>query len=205
MLTAPLARLVVTIIGSISGVRPIATEIANSRACSQSCFVKPFIRKTIGTITHIKRIRRKLTELTPRSKLVGSRWPERALAMFPKYVLSPVARTTAVAEPLTTFVPMKQIFLRSNRLPSSAEPSVSANFSTIADSPVRADWLTNKSLAFRIRTSAGIISPAERTTISPGRRSAILISSLPFSLRTTVAVVFTSVCRPSASFPERNS
>src|SRR6516225_9030383 len=42
---APFARLTVTIIGSISGVRPTATATANSKASSQSCLVKPLMKK----------------------------------------------------------------------------------------------------------------------------------------------------------------
>ena len=41
----------------------------------------------------------------PRSKLVGSSWPVRAVEMPPRKVVSPVATTTAVAVPLSTLVP----------------------------------------------------------------------------------------------------
>ena len=48
------------------------------------------------------------------------------------------------------------------------------------DSPVRADWLTKKSLAEMSRRSAGMMDPAVSTTISPGTSSFIGISiSLP--------------------------
>ncbi len=70
---APLARFAVTISGSISGVRPTATESANRNACSQSCLSRPLMMKTIGTITAMKRINSQLTLLTPRSKLVCTR------------------------------------------------------------------------------------------------------------------------------------
>ena len=46
MAIAPLARLTVTIIGSISGVNPTATATANKSASSQSPLVKPLIRNT---------------------------------------------------------------------------------------------------------------------------------------------------------------
>ena len=68
--TAPLAKLVVTIIGSISGVNPTATDSANSTASSQSPFVKPLINNTIGTITNIKRISSFETDCTPFSNPV---------------------------------------------------------------------------------------------------------------------------------------
>ena len=61
----------VTIIGSISGVRPTATATANSNASSQSCLVKPLIRKTSGTITTMKRIISQVKRLMPWSKAVG--------------------------------------------------------------------------------------------------------------------------------------
>ena len=70
MARAPLAREVVTIMGSISGVRPTATEMANSAACIQSPLVKPLTNSTTGTISSIKRISTQETELTPFSKVV---------------------------------------------------------------------------------------------------------------------------------------
>ena len=71
--TAPLARVEVTIIGSISGVRPTATESANSRASIQSCFVKPLMKNTSGAMTSMKRINSQLTLFTPVWKDVGAR------------------------------------------------------------------------------------------------------------------------------------
>ena len=63
--TAPLASVVVTTIGSISGVSPTATDSANSEASIQSPLVNPFTSSTIGTITSAKRISSQLTLLTP--------------------------------------------------------------------------------------------------------------------------------------------
>ncbi|MNQ47061.1 hypothetical protein D3C85_608920 [compost metagenome] len=78
--------------------------------------------------------------------------------------------TKALPEPLTTLVPMNAMFS------SSSEFSVSSRwtacFSTGSDSPVNAAWATNRSLAFRIRQSAGIMSPADSSTTSPGTSSA---------------------------------
>src|SRR5690625_7792624 len=57
---------------------------------------------------------------------------------------------------------------------SSAEVSVvpgCANFSTGRDSPVRADWPRNRSVACKTRQSAGTMSPADSSTMSPGTRS----------------------------------
>ena len=68
--TAPLARFVVTIIGSISGVSPTATASPNRNASSQLCFVRPLIRNTIGTITTMNRMNSQLTLFTPTSNAV---------------------------------------------------------------------------------------------------------------------------------------
>src|SRR5665213_607447 len=120
MTTAPLARLVVTIIGSISGVNPTATDTANSSDCSQSPLERPLMRKTNGVITIRKRTSIQLTLLMPLSKLVSGRAPTISRATAPKNVASPVAATTAVAVPLTTLVPMKQAVSRSSNVPGAA-------------------------------------------------------------------------------------
>ena len=70
MATAPRARQVVTIMGSISGVRPTATETANSAASIQLPSEKPFRNSTTGTMTSMKRISTQETALTPFSKVV---------------------------------------------------------------------------------------------------------------------------------------
>ncbi len=170
METAPLASVEVMIMGSISGVRPTAMLIAKSRACAQSPFATPLIRKTMGTMTSIMRTKRLLTEETPRSKLVFARSPERDFAMDPTYVSSPVRRAIAVATPLTTLVPMNPIWQRSVR-PASSFFSGALNFSTGLDSPVREAWATKVSLVVRKRTSAGSIFPADSRMISPGTTS----------------------------------
>ena len=97
---------------------------------------------------------------TPWSKLVCTRWPTSEPASAPKYVFAPVAAITAVALPLTTFEPMKHRLRASSAVFASA--SAPANFSTGIDSPVSADWLTNKSFALSRRRSAGTMSPADR-------------------------------------------
>ena len=71
--TAPLARVEVTIMGSISGVRPTATDSANRKASVQLPLVKPLISKTTGTMTKAKRISSQLTLLTPAWKALISR------------------------------------------------------------------------------------------------------------------------------------
>jgi hypothetical protein len=178
MATAPLARVLVTIIGSISGVSPTATDSANRKASSQLPWPQPLNSSTSGTITAISRSSRRLTWLMPASNWVGARsvpaaWP----ASVPKKVRAPVATTSTVAEPETTLVPMK------TRL-SAASGSVTASsaracFSTGRLSPVMAAWLTNRSLAASTRASAGTMSPADRATTSPGTSRAIGSSRAP--------------------------
>ena len=70
--TAPLASVLVTIIGSISGVRPTATDSATRKASSQSPLVKPLTKKMIGNITAAKRISSQLTLLTPAWNALGA-------------------------------------------------------------------------------------------------------------------------------------
>ena len=94
MLTAPLAKLAVTIIGNISGVRPTATAIAKKKAC-QSPFVNPLMRRTIGAIISMNVIKSQLTLFTPLSKLVSTRFPT-LFAKEPKYVSVLVEMTTAL-------------------------------------------------------------------------------------------------------------
>lgn len=84
--TAPLARQVVTIMGSISGVSPTAMEMPNRKALSQSPLVMPLRKNTSGTITSINRIRTQETALTPLVKLVSTASPATAVAMEPKSV-----------------------------------------------------------------------------------------------------------------------
>ena len=48
---------------------------------------------------------------TPLSNAVSACWPARLLASLPKYVCAPVATMTAVAAPLSTLVPRKQMFV----------------------------------------------------------------------------------------------
>ena len=82
--SAPLERQTETIIGSISGVRPTATAIAKKNASFQLCFIRPLMRKTIGTITSMKVSMSQTNFFTPLSKAVSVCWPERLLAIFPK-------------------------------------------------------------------------------------------------------------------------
>ena len=53
--SAPFDRQTVTIIGSISGVRPTATATAKKKASPQLPLVSPLMTKTRGTITRMNR------------------------------------------------------------------------------------------------------------------------------------------------------
>ena len=167
MARAPLDRHTETIIGSISGVSPTATASEKKKASRQLCFVTPLMTKTSGTNTAMNRIISQVNLLMPRSKAVSICWPARLRATLPKYVCAPVVTITAVAVPLSTLVPRKQVFVRSmvETLPRRSRASV---FSTGMDSPVSVAWMTNKSFADRSRTSPGIMSPAQSLTTSPG-------------------------------------
>ncbi len=103
------------IIGSISGIRPTAIVTENSSADAQFPFVIPLVKKIIGTITSMKRKSRLLTDSTPRSKLFFALLPFSDFAMLPRYVSFPVVSITAMALPLTTFVPINPIFCKSVR------------------------------------------------------------------------------------------
>ena len=117
--------------------------------------------------------------------------------------------TTAVAEPLTTLEPMKQVVSNSRglrddpALPAPDLPALAGGtgyFSIGMDSPVSMAWLTNKSLAVSSRTSAGIMSPAERQTMSPGTRVEIGVSwGLVIPARSTAVVACTIAFSSSAA------
>ena len=207
--TAPLARVDVTIMGSISGVSPTATDSANRKASGQSPLVKPLSSSTMGTMTSAKRINSHETLFTPSWNDVCTRSAAMVrCASVPKYVSLPVEITTAVATPETMFVPMNSRLLCS-RMPSD-ECWRSANFSTGSDSPVMAACATNKSLALITRQSAGTMSPAESTMWSPGTSSrmgtSICCAAVPScATRSTAAVLLTMAFRRSALRCERPS
>ena len=102
---APLASEVVTIMGSISGVSPTATEMAKSSASIQLPLVKPFSSSTAGAITAIKRISSFVTPPIPLSKAVLGGLSPMVRAMEPNMVPAPTATATARALPLTTVLP----------------------------------------------------------------------------------------------------
>ncbi len=111
---APLERHTDTIMGSISGVSPTATARAKKNAPCQSCFVRPLIRKTTGTMTAMNRIISHVKRLIPRSNAVSGGACVMLRAMAPNRVRPPVSTTTALAVPDCTLVPRKHRFARSS-------------------------------------------------------------------------------------------
>ena len=201
--TAPFERLEDKITGKSKGVMQIAIATANVNAVTGECF-QAFRMKTIGVSININLINNLLILSIPVWK-ADFGFPVIVCAILPKYVLSPVLMITPFAEPLITLVPIKQIVSKSEILSKfSIEVSEFTTFFTASDSPVNDDCPTYKSVASITLKSAGIMLPADSTTISPKVTSLIGICiSLP-SLITTV-VVATSSFNFSAALLERNS
>ena len=186
--SAPRAIEVVTIMGSISGVRPTATEMAKSSASSQLPLVMPLSTSTAGAITAMKRISSRDTAPRPLSKAVLGGLSPMVRAMEPKMVLLPTATTTARALPLMTVLPWKARHPMPVRAAAGSAEGA-GDFSTGSLSPVRADCAMNRSRAERMRRSAGTISPAARRTMSPATSSS-MGSSCRTPSRCTAAVVW---------------
>mmetsp|Transcript_27011 Transcript_27011/g.80483 ORF Transcript_27011/g.80483 Transcript_27011/m.80483 type:complete len:223 (+) Transcript_27011:1645-2313(+) len=118
-------------------------------------------------------------------------------AIFPRRVLSAVACTRQVALPFRMVVP-KKARLRASAggfgLGSEGSPmkafSVAMDLGSGTDSPVSAELSTSMpSVQYRMRTSAGMRSPASRKMMSPGTRligSSIWSRRSPLALRRTV-------------------
>ena len=134
---APLVRLPVTIIGNISGVKPIATDKLNNKDSNQASFKKPFIKNTIGTIKNINLIRSFETSSIPFSKLVSDFVSCKLSLIVFKNVCFPVLSTTPTAAPLRTLVPIKTILDKSEI--DSVLKTKLGYFSTGVDSPVKTD------------------------------------------------------------------
>ena len=120
--------------------------------------------------------------------------------------MSAVNTTIPFAEPLITFVPIKHIVSISERLSivSFSSSSVFSSFLIASDSPVSVDCPTYKSFDSIILKSAGIMSPAESITVSPGTKS-LNGNFIFFPFLTTVAVVDTNCFNFSAALFERYS
>ena len=92
---APLERQTVTIIGSISGVRPDRHGDREEEAPrSQLPLVRPLMTKTSGTMTTMKRIISQVNRLMPWSKLVGTRCPAMLVGQLAEVRVARRWRTT---------------------------------------------------------------------------------------------------------------
>ena len=189
---ASFAKFKVTIIGSISGVNPTATAKLYVKAFNQPLwllFCAPMMIKIVIDSAIIVHIIIQLTLRIPLSKAVFSLFLVKAFAIEPKYVSLPVDSTTPIAVPEDTEVPIKHKFEHSRADVTLLAINV-LSFSTGSDSPVSDDWVINKSFADIILISAGIISPAAKLIISPGKISSIEISlKIPFLLTAIVVLI----------------
>ena len=161
-------------------------------------------------MTIIKRISSMLTRPMPFWNAFGSLSCSLTRpASCPNQVLPPVAVTIACAVPLTTVVPIKHKVSHSSGFICCGS-RVRATFSTGRDSPVSDACATNRSRAWMIRKSAGIMSPAASFTRSPGTSWSMGSSIQAFSPRSlitrdTVAVLLTIAFSASAALVERAS
>ncbi|KXT61095.1 hypothetical protein LACDD01_01531 [Lactococcus sp. DD01] len=141
--TAPLAKFALTIMGSISGVRPTATAMAKKNDVSKSPFVTQFKTKTTGNIIATKVNRRRLTRLNPLSKADSTFVAVALLAISPNMVEAPVLTIKISPFPDKTSVPIKRTFgassadVTSQSICSSSSKSSGKRFSTGKDSPVK--------------------------------------------------------------------
>ena len=192
-----------TIIGSISGVRPTATARAKKKASIQSCFVRPLMRNTSGTITSMKRI---ISQVKRRHALVEAGLhvlADDALGHAAQVGLEARLDDHARGRAALDAGAEEADVLQLEDLPR-APFSLASNFSTGSDSPVRLDWITNRSLQETRRRSAGIMSPAARRTTSPGTRWPSGISRA-WPSRTTVAVTLIMALSLAAALSARAS
>ena len=124
----------------------------------------------------------------PRSNPVSGGRSRSDPEIRPNSVSRPVRTTRSRAVPLTTLVPKKTQFVRR---PSGASGGTAPTaFSTGKVSPVKVASATKRSVSSRTRPSPGMMSPAFRSTMSPGTTCSEGTSTgLPS--RRTLALVWT--------------
>ena len=110
---APLARFIVTSIGSISGVSPTATASENNTASIIFPLRMAFMANMNTTSTSTNLIMSHVKSLMPLSNEVSKLSLAIFFAIWLNSVYFPVVRTMHVADPLTTDVPMNAMFCRS--------------------------------------------------------------------------------------------
>ena len=103
---APCASVTDTTIGSSSGVSPTASAKANRKDCSKGRCISRLASSTNSTSSTVSRTIMRPKPRMPTANAVGGGGCCNAWAMEPSCARRPVARTSAVAVPLTTEVPM---------------------------------------------------------------------------------------------------
>ena len=190
----PQARMVVTTVGSPTGIAAIAKATA---ALKTAMNVSPRARfsaidaiSAMPAITRICPVSRSIWRVSGVLTACSSfSMPE----IRPTSVVIPVAVMTNSPAPRVTLVFM---YTMSERSPSGvpAPATGSVPLATGRLSPVSADSSTSSVAAFSSRPSAGTISPASIATMSPGTsRSAGISASWPSRL--TLALMITIFCR----------
>ena len=204
---APIASVTLSVGNKPSGTSATITPVAKVRAVRNSTFVLSAATDRVAAPartanTAVRRDRL----LTCRSNTDSPRrTPSTRAAIWPIVLSGPVAQTTASAEPLTTPDPdgATQVNAVAGRLLPAAGTGF-ASRSTATDSPVIIDISSERLSDASSTQSAGMTSPAETRTTSPGTRStAGTARSVP--LRSTRAFTATLLIRLRRTCSARNS
>ena len=190
----PQARMVVTTVGSPTGIAAMAKATA---ALKTAMNVSPRARfsaidatSAMPAITRICPVSRSIWRV---SGVLTSCSSASIPEMWPTSVAIPVAVTTNSPAPRVTLVFMYTMSVRSpSGVPAPATGSVP--LATGRLSPVSADSSTSSVAAFSSRPSAGTISPASIATMSPGTSCPAGISA-SWPSRLTLALMITIFCR----------
>ena len=166
-----MARAMVTMVGSPSGMAATASVTAASTASARGYpRRRPMTSRRIDTATMAAAIH---FPMTPSCRVRGVSRSEASVSIReirPSSVSWPVATTTPLAVPYVTRVPL---YAMPRRSPIPAcRSTASALFSTGTDSPVRAASSTFSVRTPARRRSAGTLSPECSSTTSPGTSSA---------------------------------
>ena len=184
MRLTPMASAIVRMAGRPSGIAETASA-TDAISISDTSF--PVTTPRTNTSAQIRTMTTVITRLKLASRRIsGVSTPSTSRsipAIRPIRVDSPVATTTPAAVPLVTRVPANA---RLRRSPSGTSPSSSStDFATGIDSPVKAASSICRFLTRTRRRSAGTLSPALRSTASPGTSSSAGRLVLLPSRRTT--------------------
>ena len=197
-ISVPQARMVVTTMGSATGIAAMAKATA---ALKVAMNVSPRARfSAIDATSAMPPITRICSDSRSICRVSGVLTSCRSCSipeMRPTSVAIPVAVTTNSPVPRVMLVFMYTMSVRS---PSgvSAPATASVDLVTGRLSPVSADSATSSLAAFSSRPSAGTMSPASIATTSPGTSlSAGISASRPSRL--TLALMITIFCRAATA------